>query len=98
MIRDFITVEQLQEILKEVYENHEWAFNGRKIKYVYWSYDNRKAAIFYVEFKCVGSNKAFTLANRGEEEVNLYNEVMEWLITGRDNKGRVPPRVNGTSL
>lgn len=87
-----ITIPQLVEVLAEVNRNHTYVLLGRKIKYVDWHFDNRSASVFTIRFRAVGleTEKTFTSTNRcknGEmEDVDLFIEVMDWLISGRTVK------------
>lgn len=97
-IHKLISTEQLVSVLKEVHQLHKWPMHGRGIKYIDLHYDNRNDAIFTIVFRQHGSGPqtVFTVTNRFKEgtseqvDVDLFAEVMDWLVAGRKNDDRTP--------
>ena len=88
--REAITPTQMNEIYREVHTYHDYVLKGRGIKYIDVCYDNRTCSIFYIQFRNSSTkdgDRVFTCTNRFEEEdVYLYDEVMKWLVDGRDKQ------------
>ena len=74
----------LLEIYREVQEHHV-LLKGRKIKYIDSHYDVRQPGVFTIQFRGWGTEpiKVFTVTNRDEDRIDLFEEVFGWLTTGR---------------
>ena len=78
-----ITLTELKIILKEIKDLH--FMEGRAIKYVNVDWDNRTNTFWKIEFRhwFKRERTIFTNTNRPmEERVNLYGEVILWLMEG----------------
>lgn len=76
------------EAMVEIYNEVMWNsfIKGRRVRYINTCFDARTGDIFTLRFRLNGSKevKEFTVVNRREEgEIDLYDEVMTWLVEGR---------------
>lgn len=73
---------QMLAILSEAKQKHGWPMFGRGIKYIDFHYANSGGEIFTVNFRTILGDKQFSIVNRKEEDVVLYDEIMSWLKEG----------------
>ena len=83
---------QHSAIMAEVNSFHTWPSCGHGVKYVEARFDNRQGAYYSYEFSRGGDHVHITSTNRrGPDdelfvEINLYRDVMDWLLQGRSDK------------
>jgi hypothetical protein len=76
----YMTVNEYIELLKYIHKNHNFALcQGKAIKYVDCTFDNRFGQIFSIRFRGFGNKEiVFSIVNENRDN-NLKEWIYEWL-------------------
>lgn len=81
-IGDGMSLKDLQDVLIYIEKNHSFRKSmGKRVKYVYPSFDMRMGDIFHVKLRIAGEGLDFAIVNENKDRY-LKEWILDWLDNG----------------